>query len=141
VEIANVVNRSWKGADMTGTIWWLWLGSTGLGFLLIFAQYFYAIQKSFGIFDGMSGRKKHGRFGWLRLPSAKLGDDGAALQSPRNVGGSISHEDKEYKGNGDSSETESEICSDILDRAPDRPQRWVRACSCEVRQYTIIKND
>lgn len=114
---------------MTGTIWWLWLGATGFGFLLIFGQMFYALQKSFGIFSALVKRKGDSKIGRPRLSASK------SVGSPQlNAANDIELSDADLDNDKFCSpETDSGDFSDVLDQASEgRPLRWVRACACKV---------
>lgn len=113
---------------MTGTIWWLWLGTTGFGLLLIFGQMFYAMQKSFGIFTALVKRTRDTKGGRPRLSASTA--DSPKLHAAKDI--ELSDSDV---GNDKpcSPETDSGDFSDVLDQALEgRPLRWVRACACKV---------
>lgn len=114
---------------MTGTIWWLWLGCTGLGVLLTLLQMFYAVQKSFGIFNTLGERTRHSRNGRPRLSAEKSIVDSPKIKEENLV---ESFDIDADSGKLRSSESDSEDSSDVLDYPSSRPLRWIRACSCKV---------
>eukprot|EP00884_Botryococcus_braunii_P010837 jgi/Botrbrau1/19755/Bobra.0124s0008.1 len=113
---------------MTGTIWWLWLGCTGLGVLLTLAQMFYAVQKSFGILKDRTERTKACKTGLPRLSVEKSIEDRPNPKDAKtSVDLNLDANDRKYSH----TESDSDDFSEVLDQAPTRPLRWVRACSCQ----------
>jgi hypothetical protein len=120
---------------MTGTIWWLWLGGTGLGLLLMLAVMFYALEKSFGIFSSCSG-KREGTKKEPQAPSMPFTTSPVELRKAKAKEKAGSEETVVDLNITESIETDSGDYSDVLDGTEERrPLRWIRACKCQVRRH------